>query len=154
MPACQALSLDKGECSTPHKIKFKKPGGKQQCREGALNLGVACTSQRPPSPFTHRSMWSPPDKTTFTMLSALKLNSFLSQPCVHILVFPLGRCVFQTGMSESSGDRNATLCRSLRKYYRGTLSAQSRKATSLSNSQDPATQVLIPGPPQSHLRRH
>lgn len=114
----------------------------------AGNLRVACTSQGLPSPFTHRSMWSPPDKTTFTMLSALKLNSFLSQPCVYTLVFPLGRCVCQTRMSESTGDRNILNCKRFKKYYRA---AQSRKATSPSNSQDPATQVLMLGCPQSHL---
>lgn len=145
VPACQALCLDKEECSTPHRIKFKKPGGKQQCREPRSGMHFPA----PPSPFTHRSMWSPPDKTTFTTLSALKLNSFLSQPCVCILVFPFSRCAFQPEMSES--DRNIMLCKSLRKYYRGTLGAQSRKATSLSNSQDPAAQVLILGCPQSHL---
>lgn len=115
----------------------------------AGNLGVACTSQHPPSPFTHRSMWSPPDKTTFTMLSALKLNSFLSQPRVYILVFPLGRCVFQTGTSESSGDRNTLHCETFKKYYRGTLGAQGRKATSPSNSL-----ALMLGCPQSHLSTH
>lgn len=104
VPACQAFSLDKGECSTPHRIKFKQPGGKQQCREPRSGRHFPT----PPSPFTHRSMWFPPDKTTFTMLSAVKLNSF-SQPCVCIVVFPLGQCVSQTGMSESSGDRNTTL---------------------------------------------
>lgn len=82
------------------------------------------------------------------MLSALKLNSFLSQPCVYTLVFPLGRCFFQTGTSERSGDRNILNCKRFKKYYRG---AQSREATSPSNSQDPATQVLMLGCPQSHL---
>lgn len=144
VPACQALCLDKEECSTPHRIKFKKPGGKQQCREPQSGMHFP----EPPSPFTHRSMWSPPDKTTFTTLSALKLNSFLSQPCVCLLVFP-GQCAFQTGMSES--DRNIMLCKSLKKYHRGTLGAQSRKETSPSNSQDPANQVLTLGCPQSHL---
>lgn len=83
------------------------------------------------------------------MLSALKLNSFLSQPRVYILVFPLGRCVFQTGTSESSGDRNTLHCETFKKYYRGTLGAQGRKATSPSNSL-----ALMLGCPQSHLSTH
>lgn len=133
VPACQALSCGKEECSTPRRIKFKKPGEKQQHREGDMNLRMACTSQHSPFPFTHWCMWSPPDKLTFTMLIALKLNSsYFSH--VFMSWFPFSWFVFQTGMSENSGKRNIIGYKSLGKYYRGTLGAQRRKATSPSNS--------------------
>lgn len=72
----------------------------------------------------------------------------------HVFVswfFHLASVSFEHEMSESSGDGNMMLCKSLRKYYRGTLRAQSRRATSPSNSQDPAAQVPAMGSPQSQL---
>lgn len=91
VPACQALSLDKGECSIPHRIKFKKPGGKQQCREGALNLAVACTSQHP-LPF----------HTQIHVVSTWQ-NYIYNAQCLKIKLFLISAMCLYLGFSTRPG---------------------------------------------------
>lgn len=95
--ARQALSRGKGEHSTPHRIKFKKPGEKQQRREGGPNLGVACTSQHSPSPFHTQihvvSTW----QTYIYNARCLKIKLFLISAMCLCLGFHLAGLPFRQG---------------------------------------------------------
>lgn len=106
VPACQALSRGKWERSTLHRSKFIKPGEKRQRREGGLNFRVACTSPALPLPFQTQTHVVSTWQTYIYNAHCLKTKLFLTSATCLSLGFHLAWFVFQTGMSENSGNRN------------------------------------------------